>query len=36
MNELDQVNGGFVLTAFIVAGIGGAVAGAITYYELQR
>ena len=36
LNELEQVNGGFVLTAFIVAGIGGAIAGAITYYELKR
>ena len=36
LNELEQVNGGFVLAAFIVAGICGAIAGAITYYELER
>jgi len=36
LNELEQVNGGFVLAAFIVAGIGGAIAGAIAYYEMKR
>ncbi len=36
LNELEQVDGGFVLAAFITAAIGGAIAGAITYYEFQR
>lgn len=36
LNELEKVDGGFVLAAFIVAGIGGVIAGAITYYELQN
>ena len=36
LNELEQANGGFVLAAFITAAIGGAIAGAITYYELKR
>ncbi len=34
--QMEEVSGGFVLAAFIVAGIGGAIAGAITYYEMQR
>ena len=35
-DQMDEVSGGFVLAAFITAAIGGAIAGAITYYELQR
>ena len=36
LNELEQANGGFVLAAFITAAIDGALAGAITYYELKH
>lgn len=35
-DQMDEVSGGFVLAAFITAAIGGAIAGAITYYELKR
>ena len=34
--QMEEVSGGFVLAAFIVAGIGGAIAGAIAYYEMKR
>ena len=36
LEEPEQANGGFVLAAFITTAIGGAIAGAITYYELKH